>query len=123
MRRIDLSSYIVLNVRTVEASYIGKTKRILYHRIKEHSAKKDSACNLHIENMKKKKLVHRFNFDKPQVLDSADSDKKLQLKELLHIIHHKPSLNKVYNPQSKFNIKTLIIAAYPQVTSETSATA
>ena len=66
---------------------------------------------------------HHINFDNPEILDSADSDKKLQIKELLHIIHHKPSLNKVYNPQSKFNIKTLIIAAYPQVTSETAGTA
>ena len=53
-------------------------------------------------------------YDEVEILDTAETNFKLEMKELLHIIQHKPTLNKQLNPQSKFNIRTLIIAAYPQ---------
>ena len=53
-------------------------------------------------------------FDQVEILDSAESKHKLEVKELLHIIANKPSLNKQLNSQAKFNIRPLIIAAYPQ---------
>ena len=61
-----------------------------------------------------------MNYDEIEVIDTADSDQKLKIKELLHIIQDKPSLKKQLNAQSKFNIKTLIIAAH-QHTNEAGA--
>ena len=49
-----------------------------------------------------------------KVIDRASSDFKAKMKELLHILHKKPELNKQLNPQSKYEIKTLIIQAYLQ---------
>ena len=51
-------------------------------------------------------------------VEILESNFKLELKELLHIIARKPSLNKQLNPQSKYNIRTLIIAAHPQLVDE-----
>ncbi len=36
------------------------------------------------------------------------------MKELLHILKEQPELNKQLNSQSDYEIKTLIIQAYPQ---------
>ena len=49
-----------------------------------------------------------------QILDSAENDTKLRIKELLHILSHRPELNKQLGTQSSYEIKTLIIQAYPQ---------
>ena len=38
---------------------------------------------------------------------------KLRMKELLHILKEQPELNKQLNSQSDYEIKTLIIQAYP----------
>ena len=93
------------------ASYIGKTARILCHRIKEHRTGPESACHQHeMENP-----GHSMAYDNVEILDRADSNFKLEIKELLHILSKKPSLNKQLNSQSKFNIRTLIIAAYPHL--------
>lgn len=53
-------------------------------------------------------------YDEVEVIDQAESNQKLEIKELLHVIKEKPFLNKQLNSQSKFNIKTLIIAAQQQ---------
>ena len=53
-------------------------------------------------------------YDEVEIIDQAESNQKLEIKELLHIIKEKPLLNKQLNAQSKFNIKTLIIAAHQQ---------
>ena len=50
-----------------------------------------------------------------KILDSADSDYKLLMKERLHIIARKPVLNRQLGQHSQYNIKTLIIAAHPDV--------
>ena len=55
-----------------------------------------------------------MDFDNFEVIDQADNDLKLRIKELLHNLKRKPSLNKQLNSQSDFDIKTLIIQAYPQ---------
>ena len=94
-----------------DATYIGKTKRILGLRMDEHSRIPQSACHQHESS----NPGHFMAYDDVEVIDTADSNQKLEIKELLHIINEKPSLNKQLNEQSKFNIKTLIIAAYQQV--------
>ena len=94
-----------------DASYIGKTMRTLALRMDEHRKTPHSACHQH----ESANPGHYMSYDEVEVIDSADSNQKLEIKELLHIISEKPSLNKQLNEQSKFNIKTLIIAAYQQV--------
>ena len=97
-----------------DESYIGKTERILLHRLKEHQHDKTSVCR-HQHEMN---TGHVMDIANVEVLDTADSDLKLKLKELLHIVRHRPTLNRQLNPQSQFNVNTLIIAAYKQVTGE-----
>ena len=57
---------------------------------------------------------HQIDYDNIEVLDSADNQYKLRVKELLHILQKKPKLNDQLGSQSSFNIKPIIIAAYPQ---------
>ena len=99
-----------INCSTCKAEYIGKTERILAHRMKEHAKDIKSACHQHtVDNPD-----HRMDYDNIQVIDRATSDFKAKIKELLHILHTKPELNKQLNSQSKYEIKTLIVQAYPQ---------
>lgn len=90
--------------------YIGKTERILCHRIKEHKTSNKSACFLHT----KENPGHVVNYDEVEVIDRANNNTKLQVKELLHILKQKPTLNKQLNSQSNFDIKTIIVKAYQQ---------
>lgn len=55
------------------------------------------------------------------ITDQAESNQKLEINELFHIIKEKPLLNNQLNAQSKFNIKTLIIAAHQQYVNRTGA--
>ena len=78
--------------------------------MKEHAKDTKSACHQRtIDNPD-----HRVDYDNIQVIDRATSDFKAKIKELLHILHTKPELNKQLNSQSKYEIKTLIVQAYPQ---------
>jgi len=87
--------------------HIGKTERILAHRINEHlKPNKDSA-------------IHVFDPENIEILDKATSNFKIRLKEELHIITHKPELNSQHaaaykrkhnKDMFKSNIKTLIIS-------------
>ena len=54
-----------------------------------------------------------MDYDNVEVIDNASNDFKLKMKELLHILKTEPELNKQLNSQSNFEIKTLIINAYP----------
>ncbi len=95
------------------AEYVGKTERILHYRIKEHRSdakSNNSACKEHERSHR----GHIMDYDEIKILDSADNNKKLVIKELLHILRREPILNKQLNSQSGFEIKTLIITAYPQ---------
>ena len=55
-----------------------------------------------------------IDFENVEILDCAENDTKLRIKELLHILSRSPELNKQLGMQSSFEIKTLIIQAYPQ---------
>ena len=99
-----------INCTTCNAEYIGKTERILIHRIKEHTKSDKSACYQHtIDNP-----GHVMDYENIEVIDRASNDFKLRMKELLQILKRKPGLNKQMNAQSKYEIKTLIIQAYEQ---------
>ena len=109
----EMSSVVYcLKCKTCGKKYIGKTERILYYRIKEHrseSKSNKSACREHILDNE----GHEIDFDGIEVLDSADNGTKLAAKELLHILRHKPELNKQRGSQSSSEIKTIIIQPYP----------
>ena len=98
------------------ASYIGKTERLLGYRIKEHM-KRDAGYQHERSNP-----GHKIDWENIQILDTADNSKKLAIKELLHILKREPSLNKQLNqqqknnPRSGLNLKTLLIAAHPEHT-------
>jgi len=55
-----------------------------------------------------------MDYDNIEVIDQAENGMKLRIKELLHILKEKPTLNKQLNAQSDFDIKTFLIQAYPQ---------
>ena len=55
-----------------------------------------------------------MDFKNVQIIDQASNDMKLKIKELMHIIQRKPCLNKQLNSQSGFELKTLLVQAYPQ---------
>jgi hypothetical protein len=61
---------------------------------------------------------HQMDYDNVQIIDQASNDMKLKIKELLHIIQRKPSLNRQLNSQSSSEIQTLLIHAYPQFQNE-----
>jgi hypothetical protein len=84
------------------------TKRILSERINEH-ATTSTACGQHAST-----TGHKMDYENVEVLDSASNVLKLRVKELLHILIKNPDLNKQLNSQSKYEIKTLIVQAYPQ---------
>ena len=62
--------------------------------------------------------LHQMDYDNVQIIDQASNDMKLKIKELLHIIQRKPSLNRQLNSQSSYEIQTLLIQAYPQFQNE-----
>ena len=98
-----------LKCNDCNATYIGKTSRILARRLYEHATRNDSACHEHCV-----KLGHTIDYENPEVIDSATNDLKLKIKELLHILIRKPVLNKQMNAQNDFNIKTILIKAYAE---------
>ena len=63
---------------------------------------------------------HLMDYEDVEIIDSADCNMKLLCKELLRIVEKKSSLNRLLGAHSKYNIKTLIIAEYPQFTDEAS---
>ena len=89
--------------------------------MKEHNSinkgknknKNESAIQMHREDFPS----HKINALDFEILDRADSNKKLELKEMLHINRLKPSLNtqhaaKYKNDNNTFNkqLNTVIIA-------------
>ncbi len=99
-----------LRCKPCGAQYIGKTDRILYWRLKEFANNKESACRKHLDE----NPTHRIDKDSVEILDSADSWKKLAIKELLHILRKEPVLNTSANKQSEHDLKTLLVKRYPQ---------
>ena len=109
-----LQSKVVYKIKcdTCNAEYIGKTERIAFHRMKEHNNKKDSAINMHKEDYPS----HSINALDFEIIDRADTNRKLLLKEMLHINKIKPLLNTQhaakYKDKDTFNkqLNTIIIA-------------
>jgi predicted GIY-YIG superfamily endonuclease len=107
---------VVYRLTCETQTYIGKTERILAHRIKEHlNLKKDSAIQTHLQE----NPTHVFDPENIEILDKATSNFKIRLKEELHIITHKPEPNSQHaaaykrkhnKNMFKSNIKTLIIS-------------
>jgi predicted GIY-YIG superfamily endonuclease len=92
IRDKDMQSLVVYRIKceTCGQEYIGKTERILAHRIKEHNNPKSESA---IQTHKKENPTHQINASNIEILDKADNNFKLMLKEMLHINTHKPELN------------------------------
>ena len=76
-----------------DSSYIGKTKRHLEIRVKEHK-NKQSAIRDH---MNKCICKDNFSIDNFTIIDSGKSNFETQIKESLHIKINKPKLNNQLN--------------------------
>ena len=75
------------------ACYIGDTTCYLSTRIKEHlETDKNSHIFAHVVNNETCKALSTENYF--EIIDSASTPFKLKLKEEMHIIWKKPSLNK-----------------------------
>ena len=92
IRDKDMQSLVVYRIKceTCNQEYIGKTERILTHRIKEHNNPKSESA---IQTHKKETPTHQIDAKNIEILDKADNNFKLMLKEMLHINTHKPELN------------------------------
>jgi GIY-YIG catalytic domain-containing protein len=88
------------------ADYIGKTERILSRRLKEHKESKSSTLFQHAAS-----TGHEIDYDNVEILDRADSDRKLQVKEILHIDKRNPTLNIQLNNQAAFRMNVKIIGS------------
>ena len=75
---------------------IGKTIRHLATRVKEH-ATSSSAIKEHLSSCTTCKDNYSCNSFK--VIDSANSDIEVSIKEVLHIKHRNPNLNKQLSTQ------------------------
>jgi hypothetical protein len=87
-----LKSLVVYKIKceTCGQEYIGKTERILVHRIKEHNTgKQDSAIKTH----RRLFPTHEIDANNIEIIDRASNNFKLELKETLHILSKKPALN------------------------------
>ena len=86
IKNVESRSMVVYRIRctneSCDASYIGKTERILCHRLKEHKYNKSSACRQHALS----NPGHEMAVNNVEILKSADSNKKLLIKELLYLL-------------------------------------
>ena len=68
--------------------YIGKTIRQFVLRLVEHRKDKSSSVHKHMSDEN-----HKIDWENFQIIDSARDDRRLLLKEMLHIKNLKPELN------------------------------
>ena len=90
-----VQSLVVYKIKwqTCNEIYIGKTERILARRIKEHNGKNsESAIRCH----KEENPGHIIDASDIEIIDKADNNFKLMIKEMLHINKMKPMLNTQY---------------------------
>jgi len=102
-----------LTCKTCKAEYIGRTERILQYRVNEHKSRapsNKSATKKHTD----KYPSHEMDYNNVEIIDTATNRTKLEVKELLHIIKSKPDINRQLGSQSSYEIKTILIQAYPQ---------
>ena len=90
-----------LKCKNCEVDYIGISKRIWTHRMNEHE-KTDENSHVYEHHHED---GHEIDFENVEILDRADSLKKLEYKEMLYIRKLKPTLNK----QVESELFTLII--------------
>jgi len=99
----------IWNARNVKQTTSGRLNRSWYTDWKNTTKDDASACHRHaIENP-----GHHIDFSKVEMIDQVSNYMKLCIKELI-IIQKKPTLNKQHNSQSGFELKTLLVQAYPQ---------
>lgn len=79
--------------------YIGKTKRCLGIRIKEHQDENSNSSIL----KHAKDTGHQINWDQVEILDRADNDKLLLLKESIYIQNLNPTLN-IHTQTASFSL-------------------
>ena len=119
IKKTELKSLVVYKIKceTCNEFYIGKCKRILQHRIKEHNDPKQKTA---ISTHKMEYPDHVIDANNIEIIDRADTNFKLMLKEMLHINKQKPSLNtqhaaayknKTGKDMFKLQLKTIIIAS------------
>ena len=101
-----LSSNVVYKftcLRDVGASYIGKTKRHLVTRVREHGSRQ-SAIFSHLENCNT--CLMNFNISCFSILANAKCDYDCNIKEALFIKQLQPTLNSnLYSCGSSFQLK------------------
>ena len=87
---LKLCSNVVyqLTCKTCNAFYIGKTSRCLEIRLDEHKKLKTSSVHQH-----QLESGHEIDWDGIRIIDRANNEQKLLLKEMLHIDKQKPHLN------------------------------
>jgi len=115
IKKVEERSMVVYSLKcSCGLEYIGKTERILIHRLKEHANCNTSSCKQHVDANQHKDPKCFIDVNQVEIVDVADTERKLCYKELLHILSRNPELNKQLGPQSNFEKKTHIIKAYPQ---------
>jgi hypothetical protein len=83
-------SKVVYSIKcmTCGKEYIGKTIKQSQVREEEHRTNPDSSVYKHMTDTQ-----HTIDWGQIEILDTADTDKKLLLKEMLYINKRKPELN------------------------------
>ncbi len=70
-----------------EKFYVGQSVRHVCKRKEEHMGDQDSNVYKHA------RIAHRIDWDNMEILDTARDQRRLLLKEMLHINKLKPELN------------------------------
>ena len=101
-------SNVVYSIKceTCGKEYIGKTCRQLQVREEEHKNNPESNVYKHIKETK-----HVMDWDNINILDTADTNKKLLLKEMLYINKLKPELN----VQKSSNLFSLLVGEFNNI--------
>ena len=73
-----------------DSSYVGKTSRNICVRLSEHQAQVHNNDSSVMKHMRESGHTIDWNW---KILDKADTDQKLLLKEMLHINKRNPKLN------------------------------
>ena len=105
----DLRSLLVykINCSNCNDFYIGKTSRCLIRRIHEHKSGTGTGDYKSSLYKHSQDTGHVIDYNNVEILDTASSDHKLLLKEMLYINKLKPTLNK----QTKSSLFSLIIGS------------
>ena len=83
-------------LRNANSTYIGKTIRYLATRVREHTTS-PSAIKEHLSSCTT--CNDNYSCNSFKVIDSANSDSEVSIKEALHIKHKNPNLNKQLSTQ------------------------